>query len=52
VAANAVVVLGELVHVEKINQSLAPCGAVAGGVRPAAQPVARGVDCQQRRMLP
>jgi hypothetical protein len=52
VAANAVVVLGESVHVEKINQSPAACEAVAGGVSPAAQPMARGVDCQQRRMLP
>jgi hypothetical protein len=51
VAANAVAVIGEPVHVEKINQSPAPCEAVAG-VSAAAQPVARGVDCQPRRMLP
>jgi len=51
VAANAVAVIGEPVHVEKINQSTAACEA-AGGVSPAAQPVARGVDRQQRRMLP
>ena len=50
VAATAVAVIGEPVHVEKIIQSLAACEAVAG-VGPAAQPVARGVDCQQRRLL-
>ena len=51
VAANAVAVIGEPVHVETINQSPAACDAVAG-VSPTAQPVARGVDCQPRRMLP
>jgi hypothetical protein len=46
-----VAVIGEPVHVEKIDQSPAGCEAVADVSR-AAQPVARGVDCQQRRMLP
>ena len=49
---DAVAVNGrEPVHVEKTNQGTAAREAV-DGARHAAQPVARGVDCQQRRMLP
>jgi hypothetical protein len=49
--ATAVAVIGEPVHVEKIDQNLAAREAAAA-VCPAAQPVARCVDRQQRRMLP
>jgi hypothetical protein len=48
---DAVAVNGESVHVEKTNQSTAAREAI-GSASHAAQPVARGVDRQQRRMLP
>jgi hypothetical protein len=47
----AVAVNGEWVHVEKTNQVTADREAVDDASH-AAQPVACGVDCQQRRMLP
>jgi hypothetical protein len=47
----AVAVNGEPVHVEKTNQSTAPREAV-DRASDCAQPVARGVDYQQRCVLP
>ena len=48
---DAVAVNGESVHVEDIAQNTAAREAV-DGAGCATHSVARGVDCQQRRMLP